>query len=78
MTSSIIHSGLLPLLRKASITRRRLAAFLRLASEMAVAISVRSFRASTTGSMRESSSLIDSAPIPAVNDSGPSSSMICS
>jgi hypothetical protein len=37
MTSSIIHSGLLPLLRNASTTLRRLAAFLRLASLVAVA-----------------------------------------
>ena len=78
MTSSIIQSGLLPLLRNASITRRRLAAFLRLASEVAVAISVRRFRASTTGSMRLRSSLIASAPMPAVKASGPSSSRSCS
>jgi hypothetical protein len=66
-TSSTIHSGLMPDLRKASSTFRRLAFFLILSSEPVR--SLRSFSIEPSMSMLCSRSLMPSAPILAWNSS---------
>ncbi len=65
ITSRIIHSGLLPLLRKASTTFRRLANLIFFWTEFSVRIFSRSSTASCSTSTRRSSSLIASAPMEA-------------
>ena len=63
MASRIIHSGLLPLLRKASTTLSRLANLTFFWTEVSVFIFSRSSRASSSTSTRLRSSLIASAPM---------------
>ena len=63
MTSRIIHSGRWPLLRKASTTFSRFAALSRRICELSVFMMMRSSSASSSTSMRDSSSLIASAPM---------------
>ena len=77
MTVSIIHSGRLPLSRKASQTFRRLTIFLRLASLVAARISCRSVSLSVWTSTCLSISRMASPPMPAVNLSSPYSSTSC-
>ncbi|CKT05471.1 Uncharacterised protein [Mycobacterium tuberculosis] len=66
-TSSTIHSGLMPDLRKASSTFRRLEFFLTLTSEPVRSPRRRSI--SLSSSMPSSRSLMPSAPILAMNSS---------
>ena len=73
MTSSIIHSGLLPETRNASTTLSRLAYFFRLASELVSRISLRSSSDSLWTSMLFSISRTASPPMPAVKLSSPCS-----
>ena len=63
ITSRIIHSGRWPDLRKASTTLSRLAALRRRIWLVSVFMTMRSSSASSSTSMRDSSSLIASAPI---------------
>ena len=77
MTSSTIHSGLLPDSQNASSTLRRLASFLRLASLVASFISVRSCTDSLSTSIFARMSRIASAPIPYLKEFGPNSSLHC-
>ena len=71
MTSSIIHSGRLPLIRKASTTLSRLESFFRLASELVSRASRRSSSESLCTSMLFSISRTASPPIPAWKLSSP-------
>jgi len=70
MTDMIIHSGRLPLRRKASIRRSRLIAFLRRWPEL-VRTSLCSRWARSSSSMRTISSRTASAPMPAPNRRAP-------
>ena len=70
ITSMMIHSGLLPLLRNASMTSSRLIAFARFCPEE-LSISARSSPSSLTRSSCIRSSLMASAPIPALNAFAP-------
>ena len=63
MASRIIHSGWLPLLRKASTTLSRLANFTFFWTEVSVRMRSRRSTASCSTSMRFSSSLMASAPM---------------
>ena len=63
ITSRIIHSGLLPLLRNASTTLSRLANLIFFWTEFSVRIRSRRSTASLSTSMRFRSSLMASAPI---------------
>ncbi len=63
IASRIIHSGLFPLLRKASTTLSRLANLIFFWTEVSVFIRSRRSSASSSTSTRRSSSLIASAPI---------------
>ena len=74
MTSRIIHSGRLLLLRKASTTLRRLAYFWRFWIDCSTFIFSRSSTASVAMSTLRSRLLIASAPICAVNAVKPYSS----
>ena len=67
MTSRIIHSGRLPLLRNASTTFSRLAYFKRFCIDVSFRILSRISRARWSTSTRARISLIASAPMPAVN-----------
>ena len=80
ITSRIIHSGRLPLFLKASTTFKRLANFKRFCIDVSFRILSRISRASWSTSSRARSSLIASAPMPAVNWSGywSTSSRYCS
>ncbi len=73
MTSSIIHSGRLPEMRKASTTLRRLESFFRLASELVSRASRRSSSDSLWTSIPRSISRTASPPIPAEKLSSPCS-----
>ncbi len=73
-TVSIIHSGRLPLPRKASITLSRLAYFFRFASLVELFISLRRCSDSEWTSTRLRSSSIASPPMPTTNLSSPYSS----
>ena len=63
MTSRIIHSGWLPLLRKASTTFSRLAYLIFFWTEFSVRMRSRRSQASSSTSTRLSSSLMASAPM---------------
>ena len=73
-TSRIIHSGRAPDSPNASTSFRRFTSFLRLASEEVSFRSARSLTFSSSRSMRFSTFLIASAPMPTSNWSSPNSS----